>query len=350
MKLLAKKVFAGILILLTLIILIPFIYLQVSKPETIDSGFTTLHKTLIRTEPIRAVKFSSDSKILITAGVDSLVSIWDLASGSLLYTLKQPQGITYLDIHPDSPYVATSSYDGIARVWDLRSKKTVLSFPESEHSLWAIDFNYKGNLVAFAGEDRIIYVYEIPSGKSMQQLKGHLRNIWSVKFSPDDRLLASASFDNSVILWDPQTGSQLKTLAGHEQAVVDLEFSHDGKILATTSDDKTIKLWRVADGQLLKTLEAEEHVQAVCFSPDDKLLFTGGRDKTMFGELIQNFTRDSEKYKGISARIWDISSGKIIQTFTSHSNDVNDLAWSADGKWLATASEDKTIQVWHKIK
>jgi WD40 repeat protein len=118
-------------------------------------------------------------------------------------------------------------------------------------------------------------------------------------------------------------------------------------MLASTSDDCTIKLWSINDSRLLRTMSVPEHVQAVAFSPDDTRLLTGGRDKTQPGELLQNIFGDSQFNKGVSARLWDVETGTLLQTFTQHSNDVTDVAYSHNGKWMATASADKTVALWY---
>ena len=86
--------------------------------------------------------------------------------------------------------------------------------------------------------------------------------------------------------------------------------------------------------------------KAVAFSPDDKRLITGGRDKPMIGELLQEIFGDSKFNPGVSARLWDIETGTLLQTFSKHGNDVMDAAYSNNGKWIATASADKTVELW----
>jgi WD40 repeat protein len=143
------------------------------------------------------------------------------------------------------------------------------------------------------------------------------------------------------------TGVLIRTLTGHTEAIVATAFSPDGNTIASTSDDKTIRLWNVSNGSIVHILNgSEEHVQAVAFSPDGKRLLTGGRDKPVIGELLQNFLGDSKMNKGVSMRLWDIESGKILQTFSQHTNDANDVAYAPDGKWIASASEDRTVHIW----
>ena len=93
-------------------------------------------------------------------------------------------------------------------------------------------------------------------------------------------------------------------------------------------------------------MKVAEHVQAVAFSPDGKRLMTGGRDKPMVGEFLQNIFGDSKYNTGVSARLWEVETGKLLQTFSMHGNDVMDVAYSHDRNWVATASADKTVELW----
>lgn len=179
--------------------------------------------------------------------------------------------------------------------------------------------------IVSSGDDAVVNIWDVNMGLLIRSLKGHSLVVWSAKFSPDGTKIASCSFDKTFKLRDALDGQLLRNNADHGATVVAVAFSQDGKIMATTGDDKTIRIWNAATGGHIRTMKVAEHVQAVAFSADDKLLMTGGRDKPMIGEFLQNIFGDSKFNKGVSARIFDVQTGQLLQTFTEHANDVNDV-------------------------
>jgi len=93
------------------------------------------------------------------------------------------------------------------------------------------------------------------------------------------------------------------------------------------SDDKTVKIWDVISGRCLQTLEGHSNwVQSVVFSPDSQRLASGSDDKTV--------------------KIWDAASGRCLQTLEGHSNWVQSVVFSPDSQRLASGSDDKTVKIW----
>jgi WD40 repeat protein len=219
-------------------------------------------------------------------------------------------------------------------------------FQGHQGTIWTIDFSPDGKTIVSGGEDKMVKLWDIESGKLLHTMNGHSLTIWNIKFSPDGSKIASGSFDETLKIWESQSGDLLHTLTGHSQAIVSLAFSPDNTLLVSTSDDKTLKLWDTQTWKLIRTIKVPEHVQASDFSPDSKTLLTGGRDKPQIGEFLQNFFGDAKFNKGVSMRLWDVDSGKLLQTFSQHGNDVNDVAFCQDGQWIASGSSDKTVGLW----
>jgi len=174
------------------------------------------------------------------------------------------------------------------------------------------------------------------SPRELRTLSGHTSDVYSVAFSPDGKILASGSADNTIKLWDVATGREIRTLSGHTNWVLSVAFSPDGKILASGSCGKQegylcvqgeIKLWDVARGTEIRTLRGHtSDVYSVAFSPDGKILASGSGDNTI--------------------QLWDVAKGTLLRTLQGHTSWVRSVAFSPDGKILASGSADKTIKLW----
>jgi WD40 repeat protein len=191
--------------------------------------------------------------------------------------------------------------------------------------------------------------------KCIRTLKGHSSMVHTVAISPDGQLLASGSNDNTVKLWKLQTGRLIRTLgrwfSGHSNVVHTLAFSPNRNILASGSWDNTIKLWQVNKGKLIRTLTSHTSwVNSLAFSP----VLLNSPDEGELGLQISYPSMNSEHTTGILAsasadstiKLWEVSTGRNIGTFTDHSDSVWSVAFSPDGKTLASGSSDSTIMVW----
>ena len=322
-------------------------YQLLYKSPRVDKGIATLEKIFDKHKSnVTAIRFGPGDSLLVTSSVDSTIKIWRRESSEIVREIKQSSGIAYMDISEDGKYAVTGAYDSLVRLWDINDGVLLKIFKGHVGTVWTVAISGNNKTIASGGNDGIVNIWDVETGKLLYRLTGHKRIVWSVKFNPDGTQVASSSFDFSFKLWNVADGKLVWDNKEHKETVVDIAFSHDGKMLASTSDDKTIKLWNVSEQKLIRTMKVAEHVQAVAFSPDDKRLITGGRDKPMIGEFLQEIFGDSKFNPGVSARLWNVQTGELLQTFTKHGNDVHDVAYSHDGKWVATASADKTVELW----
>jgi WD40 repeat protein len=173
----------------------------------------------------------------------------------------------------------------------------------------------------------------VAAGQPKKLLGRQEIHTYDALFTTDGQTVVSADIEGDVRLWDVASGRLVGHLDGHT-AVARLALTADGKTLATASHDLTVKLWDIATRRLLRTLRGHTlPIERVAFSPDGKLLATVSGD----------FQR--QKTPG-EVKLWDVASGAELVSFTGHRGPVHGVAFAPEGQTLASASADGTVLFW----
>jgi WD40 repeat protein/serine/threonine protein kinase len=217
---------------------------------------------------VNEVAFSTDGKRLASTSEDDTVKVWDAQTGQELFSLKG--GGRSVAFSPDGKRLASTG-DGPVRVWDAQTGRELLSLKDG---YGGIAFSPDGKRLACAYGDNAVEVWDAQTGRELLTCKGHTDSVTSVAFSPDGRRLAGASWDNAVKVWDAQTGQEILSLQGQGEDTRSVAFSPDGKRLACASADDTVKVWDAQTGRELLSLEYPA-AGSVAFSPDGKRLASG---------------------------------------------------------------------------
>jgi len=168
--------------------------------------------------------------------------------------------------------------------------------------------------------------------KGHSTLRGHKDVVTNAIYCPDGRSIFTASEDDTVKMWDASTNKLVKTFEGHKGGIHALAVNGDGTLIATEAADNTGRIWKVSDGSFFELKDLTGPLAALAFSPNGKLLVTEA-------------TNEKQK-AGAAPRLWDTSTGKLVQTLNGHTDAVSALAFSPDGQQLVTASWDYTARIW----
>jgi RNA polymerase sigma factor (sigma-70 family) len=294
-------------------------------------------------EMVWAVAFSPDGKTLAT--VSGLYNkpgeliLWDAATGRERARAKETKGVRALAFSPDGKTLATADYySNTVKLRDAAdgAVRTVLPTASANN---AVAFSPDGKTLAVGILDKTAVLFDVATGKELRRFEGHTDWVPHVAFSPDGKTVATGGRDKVVKLWDVSTARELMTLKGHDGTIEFVAFSPDGRTLATASWDRTVKLWEVATGKERATLTGHQfQVLSVAFAPDGRTLVSTS------GEALSPIADTSEKPGEI--KVWDLATRKEVAALSGHRYRVWMARFSADGKALATAAEDRTIKLW----
>ncbi len=218
----------------------------------------------------------------------------------------------------------------------------------------SISLSPDDRILVTASSDHTVRLWDVPTGREIRRLPGHGRNYNDsplAALSPDGKILAAGlGLFEPICLWDAATGKKLRELENPRWAWGHLAFSADSKTVAASSADvgantfrHRIAVWDVASGRLLQRLDggAEKLPFAVpiAFAPDGRQLASGGAGETL--------------------RLWDLKTGKEARRFTvqpplpkekiespNYSGLVQAVAFSPDGRMLASAAKDSPVRLW----
>jgi WD40 repeat protein len=272
-------------------------------------------------------KAAPDSPLLATTGADGTLRIWN-RPGTATPLEPFAQQITNLVTSRDGKLLATSGLLNGRTAVVIRDQETgsrVAMLLGHEGPVRAMQFSADGKKLATGSDDGTARVWDLADAKfpELAQFK-HAAAVTAVSISVDGAVAVSGAADNSLKSWTIADGVEAKDLAGHTGPIVAVAFLPDGT--AVSAGDTSVRFWTLATGQQARTFAAPAAVTAMTLSPDGTQVVVGSANNSLAAHNPAN--------------------GAALFQLPGHLAPVRSIAFSGDGKRIASRSADGEYRVW----
>lgn len=316
------------------------------------------------TAPITSVKFSSGTDIVVTAGGDGTVRVWDVNRATGVTRVHEGAIIEHAVFRPDGARVVTPK-NGMRMEVSVINANTgaILRTVGGSDSSFTAQYSPDGKLLAGEGS-RSINVWDAESGVLVSELKEHAGDVNACAFSPDGRRLVSVSKDRTGRVWTISTGAYVE-LKGHTSSVRSAVFSRDGKHVLTAAEDGSAIVWDATSGEQLKRLDAGRVLRDIAVSSDGARAVATSDDGTVHvWDLASGHRRDlstgaskvfsagfsrSDRFilaTGSQPRVWDAATGKEVK-FGRSGRAFQSAVFTPDGQYLISADGTDILKLWN---
>ena len=310
---------------------------------------------------IKSIALSANGTQVLAGSVDGLIKAWDISTGNVVYTTNNPQlsaigstkftsPVSAVAYSPNGQTFLAGSYPGTA-LFDANTGKLIKLFIKSTSFSHTLAFSPDGKTFVVGSADKqlapthigSIQIIEVETGNVLITIpqKG---NVTSVAYSPDGLSIATIN-GQEITLWDAATGQKIRYFDIHnyvkdQEYASAVAFSPDGKVLVTGGGENTpwhgiLKTWKVSDATLINTTELSQPVETVMFNHAGNKIAVG------------TFGKDLYVYDATNLQLQTTYSGNQNPNATGgHTGAIHAVAFSLDDKTLFSGSQDQAIKLW----
>jgi WD40 repeat protein/serine/threonine protein kinase len=273
----------------------------------------------------RGLAFSPDGRLVVTTYDNDSLRVWDVETGEVVTTKPNLLSNTLL-FSPDGSLVFAGGHYG-ATLWRVVNNVLNELWTDSELAIWEACFSPSGDYLAMACPDFSLRVWNRKTPGTMTRLL-HTDSVHAVAFSRDERQIAAGGRDNRVRIWDARSWKPKDRCRGTQSYNPPLATSPEG--LVATCDDMngyTLRLWNPNTGEEQSLARMNSPVDALAFSSDGKLLASGDREGTI--------------------RLWRIDDASLVKEMSHGDAWVNCLAFSPNNEILVSGGRKSTLVAWN---
>jgi WD40 repeat protein len=281
--------------------------------------------------------WSPDGKQLAAASVSGQVAIYDAAQGRAIHLFEQAHadGCDALAWRPDGKALATAGRDGTWKLWDTTEGKILAEHEAgamwAEHLAWSSKpIGERGHLLALGAGNTLSFWTETGApagGASSEAIKIPKKTVTDLAWIMGGTSLAVAT-STEIMVRDHATNEPPRTFRSRDP-ILNMAFSPSGKWLMTGNQDCSVHVWNIDSGGEMHMRGFAAKVRQLAWHRGSRWLATGG---------------------GPSIAVWDCSGrgpeGRTPLLLEWHPDQISALHYQPEGDWLASGARDGSIAIW----
>jgi WD40 repeat protein len=225
--------------------------LRLCDPETAE---VLLELKAPRGDSIEILQVTPDEQTILGSSGSGQVYTWDVKGKRLKNSLKaHAGGIWGMRLSPSGKLLATAGKDTFVRLWDLATGNPLHEIKHSGETN-GVAFTSDNKTLATGCTDGKIRFVDVATGKERGALTGHNGSVTDLCFTSDDVRLVSSGGDQTVRIWNVAKLEQSALWKGHTGLVFGATYSYDDKLVASGAWDGTVRIWEAASGKLVHEL------------------------------------------------------------------------------------------------
>lgn len=280
---------------------------------------------------ISKVALSNDGRLMVTAGDDHHLRIWDAKTGELRHEFEaHVDWVRDVVFTMSDDRIISVEQNGVIKIWDVAALHTPTTLADKVLGARKIVISPDGTKFAVCGYDPVVYCFDMTTQKLLYRLTAPSESMTAMQFSPDGAFLAAGGRNGIVRVWRLDIGSEVANINGDSRRVNALAFSPDGSRLALGTNGSRISLWNPQSGNMISVLPeryGKTHSLQFC---GPNVLASGETDNVI--------------------RLWDLNAGREMTHLVGHTGTVSTLHYDERLNSLVSSGFDTTIRYWAMVQ
>lgn len=306
--------------------------------------------------PVYISSVDSTSSLFAFGGSDGVITVWDIENGYVTHSLKG-HGTTICsltfhgELNSQDWRLASGDTMGTVKIWDLVKRRCIHTLKDHNTAVRGVGFDQDGDLFISGGRDNVVIIYNTKNFKTINTfpINEQIEAAGFVSLIDDRQYFYTGGLENVLKIWDIKSGemrgrSPIPLKTNEELLIIDVIKLYNNNLYLVISDQTLIEL------DLQELTPGHGHGQGqgdeIVEFPIVKRIAGNQGIIADIKYVGPEFNLLAMATNSPALRIVDIEKPLELRVYEGHTDILNAVDVSTDGKWIATASKDNEARLW----